>query len=196
MATEFNLDWDSNTLSNKEQDPVDYYKIQEGDNVLRIVGKPSKIETHWEDTVDGKTRKIICPGAGCPICAKGKRPKSRYQCKVIDRRDDKVKMLDVGLTIISQIQTYAKSEEYGDPTKYDIKINRSGKGIDTRYLVMASRNDTPLTPEQLKMVDEFISVEDANPKMSIEEIKALPLLCLQESTPDLANADNQAWNKL
>jgi len=198
MASQFELDWSSSQLSRKaqEQETVDYYKIQEGDNLLRIAGKPSKIEVHWEDTIDGGKRRIVCPGAGCPICAKGSKPKSRYQCKVIDRRDNTVKMLDVGLSIISQIQAYAKEPDYGDPTKYDIKLKKEGKGLDTRYTTIPSRNMEPLTEEQLKAVEEFPSVEQVNKALSIDEIKEMPLVVLAESTNDLSNNNSQYWNTL
>ena len=198
MASQFELDWSSSQLSRKaqEQETVDYYKIQEGDNLIRIAGKPSKIEVHWEDTIDGGKRRIVCPGAGCPICAKGSRPKSRYQCKVIDRRDNTVKMLDVGLSIISQIQAYAKEADYGDPTKYDIKLKKEGKGLDTRYTTIPSRNMEPLTEEQLKAVEEFPSVEQVNKILSIDEIKEMPLAILAESTNDLSNNNSQYWNTL
>lgn len=200
MAAQFELDWSSNQLSSskyEQQESIDYFKIQEGNNILRIVGKPSKVEIHWEDTTDGGKRKIVCPGAGCPICAKGSRPKSRYECKVLDRRDGAVKMMDVGNSVISQIQAYAKDPDWGDPTKYDIKIERTGKGIDTRYNVMAGKNSDPLTDEQLKAVEEFPSVESVNPTMTIEQIKELPLVIFTESTDDLVQDSNtQYWNKL
>ena len=63
----YNVDWDSVPDSGSGSG-IDYMKLQNGKNVIRIVGKLSIIDFHWEKSnADGKAKKIVCIGAGCPI---------------------------------------------------------------------------------------------------------------------------------
>lgn len=41
-------------------------------------------------------------------------------------------------TIISAIFKYEQDEDYGDSKQYDLKISKSGQGMDTEYSVIAS----------------------------------------------------------
>lgn len=45
-------------------------------------------------------------------------------------------------TIKQQLFEYSKDEDYGDPKTYDIKINRTGKDLETKYQVK------PLPPKE------------------------------------------------
>lgn len=198
MATEFNLSWDSASLSNKSNQPdANFMKLKQGDNVIRVVGNPSKIDSHWETTLDGATRKVVCIGAGCPICRKGGKPQRRYQLKVIDRSDGQVKILDVGATVISQIQEYARDPEYGDPNNYDFKIAKTGQSLETKYTVKASRTNKPLTDEEKALIEASPSIESLNPIMTVEEIEKLNLTILADSVSDLADdGGTNEWNDL
>jgi hypothetical protein len=197
MATEFNLSWDSAALSTKSnQVDANFMKLKQGDNVIRIVANPSKIESHWEPTLDGSTRRVICLGPKCPICRKGGKPQRRYQLKVIDRADGQVKILEVGITVISQIQEYARDPEYGDPTGYDFKIAKTGSNLETKYTVKPSRTPKPLTEEEKKLVEESPSIESLNPVLTVEEIEALNLTILADSVSDLADTATSEWDEL
>lgn len=41
-------------------------------------------------------------------------------------------------TIIAEIFKYEQDEDYGDSKQYDLKISKSGQGMDTKYSVIAS----------------------------------------------------------
>ena len=84
MASQFDLEWGSIKEPGAGGN-VDFLKLVNGGNMIRVVGKPSQIDLHWEKAVDGSTKKVICPGAGCPICRAGHAPQVRYQVKVIDK---------------------------------------------------------------------------------------------------------------
>lgn len=184
MATNFDMDWgtikEAGTGGN-----VDFMKLQSGANQLRIASRPSLIEIHWEKTVDGSQKKVICLGAGCPVCKAGKVPMSRYQVKVIDRADGKVKVLEGGPTIFNSIKNYAVDPDYGDPTKYDMKIRKDGAGRETKYTVVAAPKQTPLTDAEIKAIDESKSIEEINKAKNLDEIMQLGLECLTGSVGDL-----------
>jgi hypothetical protein len=205
MASQFEMDWGTIKEPGSGGN-VDFMKLVSGANVVRIVGRPSLIELHWEKAADGSTKKVVCPGAGCPICKAGHAPMSRYQVKVIDRgeKDEiKVKVLEGGPTIFNSIKAFAMEPEYGDPTKYDVKIKKDGSGRETKYTVVASPKKTDLTPEEVKAVETSKTLEEINKPKTIEEIQTMGLEILMSSVGDLGNADvgpdeisDDDWNNL
>ncbi len=164
---------------------IDFLKLKDGLNQIRIVGKPSLINIHWEKGIDGQNKKVICPGAGCPICKAGKAPQTRYQIQVIDRADGKIKVLEQGPTVFNQIKSYAMYPDYGDPTKYDIKIKKEGSGRDTKYSLLPSPNKNDITADEQKLIAECKSLEEINKIKTIEEINAIGLEVLMDSVSDL-----------
>ena len=193
MSTNFDMSWDTIKEAGTGGN-VNFMKLTGGVNRIRIASRPSQIEIHWEKTVDGSPKKIICPGAECPICKAGRSAKACYQVKVIDRNDGKVKVLEGGPTIFNAIKNYAVDPDYGDPTRYDMKIRKEGTGRDTRYTVVASPEKAKITDEELKLIEESKSIEEINKAKSVEEIMQLGLECLVGSVGDLSD-DNALSSK-
>jgi hypothetical protein len=182
---------------------VDFMKLQSGQNQLRIVGRPSLIEIHWEKAVDGTTKKVICPGAGCPVCKGGHVPMARYQVQVIDRADGKIKVLEGGPTIFNSIKSYAMDADYGDPTKYDMKVKKEGSGRETKYTIVAAPKKSDVKPEELKLMEESKSLEEVNKPKTIEEIMQMGLEILVDSvsdlddnSPDDTSVSDDDWNQI
>lgn len=171
----FEMDWNSIPDSNS-QDKVDFYKIEPGsNNRFRIAGKPGVIDIHWEKSIDGMNKKILCSGPECPICKMNKAPQTRYQVLVIDRKDNKIKVLEGGPTIFNQIKNYAKEEDYGDPTKYDFKINKEGTGRETKYTLMPSPKKSDYTDEEKELIANSKPLSEINKFKTKEEIDAMHL---------------------
>jgi hypothetical protein len=191
MSTRFDMSWGDVTSNNSNGGPTaNYLKLQNGENKMRVVSAPSKIELHWEETVDGAKKRIVCIGAKCPICKKGKSPQIRFQVKVLDRADGEVKVLECGKQIISSIKNYAVDPDYGDPTKYDIKIKKEGTGRDTKYSILPSPNKGDLTSEELAKVEEAPTIAEINKFRSVDDIYSMQLRCLADSIADLAEEDD------
>lgn len=163
---------------------MDFLKLQTGINQVRIVSMPAMINVHWEKSLDGSTKKVICLGSGCPICKAGKAPQSRYQVKVIDRADSMVKILEGGTTIFNAIKAYAMDPDYGDPTKYDLKLKKEGSGRETKYTVVAAPRKSDFTPDEIEAIDESKSLEEINKTKTIEEIMEMGLEVLADSISD------------
>lgn len=206
MSNNFNMEW-GNIPEPGTGGNVDFLRLQNGANQLRIVGKPSLIEIHWEKAIDGSSKKVICTGASCPICKAGHAPQARYQVKVIDRTDGKIKVLEGGPTIFNAIKAYAMDPDYGDPTKYDVKIKKDGQGRETRYTVVPAPKPIPLKPDEIKAIEESKSLEEINKSKTVEEIMQLGLEILVGSTGDLSgdngsaggsddNISDDDWNSL
>lgn len=159
---------------------VNFMKLQAGDNRIRIGSGPSRVYQHWETTASGKPLKVTCIGDNCPLCQLGHQPVIRYQIKVLDKQvqdDPQPKVLEVGASIMRQISNCAKDPEYGDPTKYDIKIRKDGVGRDTKYIVMASPRRSDFTEREEKMIASLPSMSEINKELSADEIRKMPLQC-------------------
>lgn len=178
------LDWGNVSAGgNKEQ--AKFIKLQSGDNRVRVVGKPVMVDIHWERGLDGSTKKVVCPGAGCPVCKAGHTPQSRYQVLVIDRVDGEVKVMEGGPRVFGAIRDYAMDPDYGDPKNYDLKIKKEGTGRETKYTVMASPKQTPLTAQEAEAVNAATSLLDLNKPKTIDEILTMGLEVLAGSVSDL-----------
>lgn len=173
----FDMDWGSVKEAGTGAS-VDFIKLQTGQNQMRIVSKPSLVDVHWEKSVDGSTKKLTCLGRECPICKAGKVPMQRYQVKVIDRTDGKVKVLEGGTTIFNQVKNLAMDPEYGNPEMYDIKVTKSGSGRETKYSILPAPRKTELSPEESKAVEESKSLAELNKAKTPQEIAEMALECL------------------
>lgn len=154
-------------------------KLKAGQNQVRLVSNPYECQVHWEDTTDGSHRRIVCNGPGCLICKAGHTPQKRFQVLVIDRAEGDVKVLEGGNAIFNQIKTYAMDPDYGDPKNYDIKITKTGSGRDTRYSVVASPKQIPLTAEEQNKVNETKTLAELNKPKTNDELLEMNLEILQ-----------------
>jgi hypothetical protein len=184
------MDWDSIKDSGSGE-KIDFYKINPGNkNQIRIVGKPSSIDVHWEKGVDGQPKKVLCPGRNCPICKAGHNPTIRYQIQVMDRADNNtIKVLEGGPAIFNQIKTYAKDEDYGDPTKYDFKINKEGSGRDTKYTLLPSPKKSDFKDEEKEIIANCKPLSEINKVKTVEEILQMGLEVLATNNFNDLNVD-------
>jgi len=146
----------------------DWMTLKEGDNKIRIISEFEDYGVHFNPK---EKKSVVCLGKDkCPLCQQGYKPKVQFLGWVIDRSDNKVKLLRIGYKIFQQIGELAKSEEYGFDTipDYDITIRKSGQGLETVYTVLPARQNTELTIEEKKMISNKIKPV----KEIIEKMKA------------------------
>jgi len=142
-----------------ETGPSNFMKLKVGENRIRIASQTFHFKKHGFKS-EGKYSSKICQGEGCPYCLQGNEPKNRYAWTVIDREDGQVKILEVGWQIYGQLLAYAKDEDYGELTGYDIKIKRTGEGLETEYSVVASPKKSEITDEEKQaIIDAKIDLE-------------------------------------
>lgn len=164
---------------------VEWLNLVDGDNKIRIVSKFVDYGSHY----DPSTKKsLICIGKeNCECCQRrdalmvdGVDPKDKeitalkvrvqYLGFVIDRKDGKIKLLRIGHIIFKQIGELAENEEYAfeELPDYDITIRKTGQGLETKYSVVAARQNTELTKEELKQIREKVK----DPNEIIDSIKS------------------------
>lgn len=183
------MDWGSvRGGGNNEGTP--FLKLEPGINQIRIVGKPFQVDIHWEKGLDGSNKKVVCPGAGCPVCKAGHVPMARFQVLAINRKTNKVEILEGGPKIFGEFKNFAMDQDYGDPTKYDFKIKKEGSGRETKYSVIAAPQKRDLTAEEMELVNNSKSLTEINKPKSIEEILTMGLEILAGSVADL---DDNSW---
>lgn len=129
---------------------INRLSLKDGDNVqIRILDKPLFFKCHW---IQKRKRMVICPGEGCPVCAMGNSPTARYVVNLYNHEEGQIQLFEFGRRLKAAVQ--AVISEWGDPTKYDIKLAREGEGAqDTRYSATPAKNTEELDMKKLELYD-------------------------------------------
>ena len=120
----------------------------------------------------GRDRTVLCKGEGCELCKSGNKPALRMFLQMINKdekdKDKQVQLWERGLVDIKNMLGLAG--EYGDLTKRDIKIKRSGaKGsMKTTYQFFPKDPSEMEIPEPQSLVGSLILDLDAE-----DQIKAI-----------------------
>ena len=108
----------------------------------------------------GRDRTDLCKGEGCELCKSGNKPALRMFLQMINKdekdKDKQVQLWERGITDIKNLIGLAG--EYGDLTKRDIKIKRSGaKGsMKTTYQFFSKDPSDMEIPEPQDLVGSLI----------------------------------------
>lgn len=137
-----------------------YMKFKDGENRFRILSRPI---IGWEDWKDKKPLRFrLDKKPAAPIDPK-KAIKHFWAFVVWNVTEERIQILEITqVTIQSAIQNLTKDEDWGNPFEYDIKVKRSGSGMETEYTV----NPAPKS----KVSQE---VKDALAKMGTINLEAL-----------------------
>ncbi|SFM28342.1 hypothetical protein [Pelosinus propionicus] len=175
-----------------------HLKLKNGKNKIRIGSRPHAANIHWEDSFAGKKKKAICPGSGCPLCNANRKYDPRYYVKVINRDDGQATILECGPMILTQIKKYASDSDYGNPMNYDISINKTGEGRNSKYSVMASPCKSSITAEE-KTLLEAVDISSCVEPTPIDEIWDMGLVALPVDVPKPQESnvtDDDDWDSV
>ncbi len=119
--------------------------------------------------------------------ADGEEPKisTKYAWVVYNRTEDKVQILQLPKTGFGMVQDLAVSEDWGDPTGYDLAIKREGKGLETRYSISPTPKSEEVPKEKLDEAREI----DLKEKMKASEYN-MNVMTLTEAGVGLAGAED------
>jgi hypothetical protein len=108
----------------------EYLKLKDGDRVkMRIASEPA-----------------------ISVYKEGDRP--RYSWTIYNRDNKKVQIYSAGVSVFKQIA--ALVEDWGEPTEFDIRIARSGSGMnDTEYIVTPVKESKELAEEIAEEVSKI-----------------------------------------
>lgn len=162
---------------NVGQGAGEFMKLKEGDNIIRVLTEFELRGVH-QFKLGNKFQTHVCVGRdkGCVYCKEGSKVSVKYLGWVIDKKDNKVKLLEIGHTIFKQIGELQKDEDYAFESipDYNLKIKRSGEGLDTKYQVVASPKKVELTDEEKSQVMELKPVSEIIKTMKEKELKQVP----------------------
>ncbi|ATS94084.1 D11 protein [Pectobacterium phage DU_PP_V] len=142
-------------------DKVDFLKFNNGVTKVRVVSGVLPRYVYWIPNKDGKvapfeclrfnrTKESFVRGKADPVHDMGfyekeldkktnekvlLKPKKNYIAFVIDRSDNKLKVMEVKATILKGIQSTMKQLDLDNPYDIDIEIEKKGTGFDTEYEV-------------------------------------------------------------
>lgn len=111
---------------------VNYAKIGLGENRFRICSKPILGWVGWKDK-----KPYRFPFAKKPEQTFDQPVKHFWAFVVWDYSDKSLKILEVTqATVQSSIADIARSEDWGNPWEYDVKIVKTGQDKNTKYSVL------------------------------------------------------------
>ena len=162
------VDWNS-ADSGASEKGSDFMKLVEGENTVRIMGNPVQFYIHWLDVPGGGKRKVNSPFEDSELVRRledsGFKRQARWLVKVLDRRDNSFKLLDVGPQIYNGIKALYNNTRWGKVTQYDVTIIKAPKGTQPLYSV--TPNPKEAIPSDLK--DKFMAF---NERVNLEKIIA------------------------
>lgn len=122
-----------------------YMKLNEGENRFRIMSRPI---LGWEDWQDKKPVRYRMDDKPAKSFDPKKPVKHFWTFIVFNYREEQIQILQITqATIRKSLEALCKDRDWGSPFAYDIKIMKTGEGVDTEYSV----NPVPHKP-----VDEYL----------------------------------------
>jgi len=122
-----------------------YFKFAEGENRVRILSAPI---AGWEDWIDNKPVRYRAKEKPSKAHDSEKKVRAFWSVIIWNYSEKKVQIMHITqASIRKSIEALCIDEDWGSPFHYDLKIIKSGEGIDTEYRV---------NPGQKKPVDELI----------------------------------------
>jgi len=122
-----------------------YFKFKDGDNKIRILTSPIVWYVYFNvDNKPTRSKEVIKD----PIDIKEDWKVKQFWAMWIWNYDEKkIQVMEITQASIKQQLTwFINDEDYGSPLEYDIKINRTGKWLDTEYQVKPL-SKTPVSAE-------------------------------------------------
>jgi hypothetical protein len=113
-----------------------FLKLQEGNTKIRLLTKAHvklihKVKPASSTNPKDMGKTVNCSVTpDCPACVAGIKQDQKYMFNCIQRgKEDTLCLADFGYQIFKRIKELAQSEDWGDPTKYDLTINKNPKTL-------------------------------------------------------------------
>jgi len=119
-----------------------YFKLQPGENRLRILDSPAMGYEYWVVDASGKRSPVRRPMGHrfdreeLEGSADAQAPKHFWAMPVWSYRDNAVMVWEATQkSVIKAIRDYVADDDWSNPREYDFVVTRSGEGMETEYAV-------------------------------------------------------------
>lgn len=185
--------------ANKQQARDLFLKLQNGDNIVRIITKPHeylvhRFKAHKDDPGFGE--RILSPKplyGSDPIEEMGFKPQRRWLVGVIDRKTQSYKILDLSIAVLKSIQQHVRDEDWGDPSQYDFNVKVDKQGGPTGYYSVVAKPKKPLSAADLE-IKQSVDLEDLKRRCTpptVEQVRER-VQAIQAKSPNFAGATTAA----
>lgn len=159
------IDWNDADVSSGKSD---FMKLEEGENTVRVMGNPIQFYIHWAE--NGKSKKkfnspTTNPGLVRRLEDSGFKKQARWFVKVLDRKSESYKLLEIGPQVLNSITQLTKNKRWGKVTNYDLTITRAPKGTQPLYSV--TPNPQEAIPDEIKS-----KYQDFNDRVNVDKFIA------------------------
>ena len=162
------IDWNAADVSAGNTKSI-FMRMEEGENVVRVMGNPIQFYVHWVTLPDNSKRKIVSPIESPELVQRledsGFRRQTKWLIKVLDRNDNTFKVMEVGSQIYNGIRALYNNKKWGKVTSYDLSINRGPKGSQPLYNVTPNPKEN-LGTEYKEQFKKFSTELDMNKLIS------------------------------
>lgn len=157
------VDWNAADSGGKS----DFARLEEGENLVRIMGNPVQFYVHWLTAPDGSKRKVNSPLDTPELVRRledvGFRRQARWFLKVLNRNTDEFQLLEIGPQIYNGVKALHNNSRWGKVSGYDLSITKGPKGSQPLYGV--TPNPKEALPTDLK--DAFVAFND---RVNVEKL--------------------------
>lgn len=156
---------DAKTAVEENKPKSKFMKLQEGENKFRILTSPIVGWEDWDTDAEGKKFPIRYRQDEKPADEMVKSKdglKSFWAMVVWNYADSAINILQITqVSVQKAILALHQDIDWGDPTSYDLKVTKSGKGLDTEYAVL---------PVNKGEISEAIAQEKINTPVNLEAL--------------------------
>lgn len=175
--------------------PNDFLNLAEGDNEIRVISKPNKFYVSWVQDASGSPRKVKSAVKNCPLVKRGEKVSPRWMIKVLSRKTNQPKILEISTQVFVQIKDLVNNPRWGDITRYDINIKRRPKNSQPLYVVTPYA-PSDLTAEEKAVIAKFNERVDLNkftqPPTPEEVLEKLRDLGVEDTVSSSSNRGTSA----
>lgn len=171
------ISWNDDEYSKKSDKSSKelWLRLAEGDNQMRIITTPHKYLAHKGVKKEGDRgygQKVNCSASHpdsngkCPLCEAGLKASQRYLIGVIDKATKMFKILDVSYGVFNDIKKLNKNPVWGDPSKYDIILNKNSAAPPADFYSVQPIPHSPLSATEQAVRDAAApEIEDLKRKV-------------------------------
>ena len=189
------VDWNSGDTGSPKND---FMRLEEGENLVRVMGNPVQFYIHWVTTNEGAKRKVVSPIDSMALVQRledaGYKRQTRWMVKVLDRSDEGFKVLEVGSQIYNGIRALFNNPKWGKVTGYDISIIRGPKGSQPLYNVTPNPKET-IDPSLKSKFVEFNTRMDVSKLTTPTEATKVCEILGWDPTPFTSETTTEGFNE-